>query len=154
MSSDTTKALLQTAYDRLIAYSDGAGRTLADYIGNNPKRLYVRVAPDAISCPYVVLRASDATPDVEFSNLRAHITFEARCIHRAEDGNVEQIADLVEEALLTWQESSPTLGLTRGQSSRRESVEPEKDSSNRDLAEVIVYVTCVSWATRLTGIVA
>jgi hypothetical protein len=154
MSSDTTKAQLQTVYDRLIAYADSAGRKLTDYLSVSSPRLYVRLSSDAVQYPYVVFRVSDAEPDVEFANLRTHFTIEARCVHRTEDGTVEQIADLVEEALLTWQESSALLGFTRGQSSRRESQEPLTDAPNRDLAEVTVYVTCFSWATRLTGIVA
>lgn len=154
MSSDTTKALLQTAYDRLIAYTDNAGRKLTDYIKATSPRLYNRVAPDASPYPYIVIRLSEGVPDVEVSNLRSAFTIEARCIHSKDDGTIEQIADLVEEALLTWVESSATLGLTFGQSSRRESQEPLPESPNRDLAEVTVYVTCISWATRLTSIVA
>ena len=154
MSSDTTKALLQTVYDRLIAYTDNAARKLTDSIGILTPRLYVRIAPDAVKYPYIVLRCSEAETDIEMANLRNYFTIEARCVHRTDDGTVELMADLVEEALLTWVESSSANGLTRGLSSRRESQEPLADASNRDLAEVTVYVTCVSWATRLTGIVA
>lgn len=152
MSSDTSKALLQTAYDRLIAYSDTAGRMLTDYIGTATPRLYNRIAPDAATFAYCVLRCSEGTPDIEVGNLRSVFTIEARCVHRSDDGTVEQMADLIEEALLTWVESSSDLGMTFGHSSRRESQEPITDPSNRDLAEVTVYVTCISWAKRLTGI--
>ena len=115
MSSNTTIALLQTAYDRLLAYVDAAGDTLSNHIGSGPAaRLYIRLTPDSVAYPYVVIRATEAAPDLEVGNLREMIMIEARCVHRSEDGTVEQMADLVEEALLTWVESSSANGLTFG----------------------------------------
>ena len=152
MSSDTTKALLQSANDRLLAYVDNAGRKLTDYIGLDSPRLFIRIAPDACTYPYVVIRIMQSDTDTDYSNLRAIVQIEALCVHRADDGNVELVADLVEDALLTWRESSDTLGITFGQSSTRESREPINDPINRDLAEVALTVTCGSWEKRLTAI--
>lgn len=154
MSSDTTTTFLQTAYDRLMAYVDPAGRSLATYLGaGSAARLYVRLTPDAIQYPYVALRCSAET-DPELANLRSHITIEAHCVGRADDGTTEQIADLVEGALLTWLEASAALGVTFGQTSRRETAEPLSDAANRDLTEATVWVTCVSWSKRLTSALA
>lgn len=154
MPSDTTPALMQSAYDRLLAFVDDTGRTLSTYVGTDPTaRIYMDEAPTENAYPYIILRHTRGRPDPEVGNLREFFDIEAHCVHRQRDKEIdcETIADLVEEALLTWQESGPTLGLTCGQSSTRETMPTLTDPSNRDLIEVVVTVTCFSWSIRLSN---
>jgi hypothetical protein len=156
MGSVDSATLMRTLYAQLIAYTDDSGRTLNTLLapigGGNP-RIYTTLAPDGADYPYIVMRKGSSESDQEVGNLRERYDVEVRCMHRARDNedDLEIIADLVEGAFVTWRESSPSLGVSFCQTITRETVAPEQDPPNRDLAEIILVATCISWSIMLSN---
>lgn len=156
MSSDTTGDRLNTIRDRLLAFVDDSGRQLSTYVGVGASaRIFSSLAHDQTAYPYLVVRSSSGETDPEFANLRETFDVEITVYHRPRGTNqkeAELLADLAEAALLTWQESSASLGLTYGQYRKhRETLTPEPDADVRDLVEIELVVTCGSWPRKLTN---
>lgn len=157
--SDSTTAHVDAAVEQLKAYvSPTTGETMARLVVG---RVYAKQAPAGVQFPYVVVRKVNQSGDPEFSNLREAFDIEATCVHQSRDklDDCEAIADLAEQALLTWRESSPALGLTYGQTADRDAddvgdIDDEPLLQGRDLVQIRVLVRCVSWPIRLTAAVA
>ena len=156
MASDNTGNINRAIHDRLMSFVDSNGKQLSTYVTNadGSDRVYVSLAPDEIAYPYLVVHGENAQGDPEYGNLRQFFDVVARCVHRARasEPDCETIADIVETALLTWRESTATLGVTQGQFLiRRDTVPPSTAPGDRDLTEIYVVVRCFSWAKFLTG---
>jgi hypothetical protein len=155
MSSDTTSNIVKTAIARLLAYVDDAGHSIGDYVGTGASaRIFANLAPDNVAYPYIVLRKFNSETSPEYGNLRQEYDLDVRCYGRprgAKEQETELIADLVEGALLTWQESSTTLGLTYSHKSSRDTSEPDADPPDRDIVTVAVVVRCASWPKYVTN---
>lgn len=150
MSSDATSNQLKTVIARLLAYQNDAGQQLSTYIA---ARVYVSQAPDDTSGTYLVVRKINTELDPEVGNLREEFDIEITGYGRprSKEQEVELVVDLAEEALITWKESSPALGLSYGRYANRDTEEPDPDPEDRDLVKVRTLVRCASWAKRLSN---
>jgi hypothetical protein len=151
--SDSTEAHVDAAVAHVKAYvSPTTGKTVLLLAAG---RVYGGQAPPAAAYPHVVLRKTNAGADPEYNNLREVFDLEATCIHQSRQklSDCEAIADLIEQALLSWRESSPEIGLTFGQTSVRDTDPPDDEllPKDRDLVTVRVVVRCASWPRRLTA---
>jgi hypothetical protein len=126
--------LLQAAVARLIAYVNDRGDSIGVLCGD---RVYVRMAPDTVAKPYIVLTKAGSESDPEYSNLRKDIEIDALCV--SDDGQeVELLGDLVEQVFLTWRISSATEGLLTSSGTRRLTAPAEADPEIRDRHELTV----------------
>lgn len=155
MSSDITGNLIKTAIARILAYTQDGGTTVTTYVGSGSSaRVYVSKAPDDAQYPYVVLRKMESESDPDYPNLREEYVIEAMCYGRprSKEQETEQIADLVEEALLTWHESSAANGLTYGVELDKRDTEPAfPEAVDSDIVAIRVRVRCCTWSKRLSN---
>lgn len=153
MSTSSKNALMATIVARIKAYVNPVafpfGVTVGTYVGD---RIYRSQAPDDADVPYIVLRAINAQTDPAFNNTRVNFDLEVMVFGRprSAEQTVETIADLVEQALLTWRESGATLGLSFARTSLRDTLPPLPDPANRELVQVRLLIECATWPRYLT----
>jgi len=147
MSTTTRVNLMKTIITRVMGYSYG-GTTVGTLTGN---RVYVSQAPDDTLFPCVVLRAINGQTSPEYQNAREQFDLEVMCYGRprSSEQGVEQIADLVTQALITWTDGSS--GVVFGRSVQRSTIPPVGDASDRELVTVRLVVDVTAWSLSLVG---
>lgn len=154
MSSTSQSAVIETIVARLLAYSFG-GTTINTLAGG---RVYIDWPPDDAAFPNVLVRITNWQSDPQYGNARSTFDVEIMVYGRGRSATnartVKQIADLAEQALLTWRESSSTLGLSFGRTSERETAPPPPDPFDREVMAERILVNGVSWARYLTDAIA
>lgn len=150
MTTTSKYAIEETIQARLRDYSFG-GTTIGTLTSN---RVIIDWAPDNTQFPCVVMRIIDWQSDASLSNMAVTFDVEVMVYGRGRTpstvSTVKQIADLAEQALLTWKESSATLGLTFGQFSQRDTVPPPPEPADREVFAERVLVTCQSFPRYIT----
>lgn len=145
--SDSTSDFEKALVARVLAYTNGAGDSVNTFCAG---RVYVGVAPDNAAAPRVVLRIRRAESDAEVANLRERILVEINTHHRprAKAQEAEYIADLAEEAILSWRYRSVTGDLAYGQGRTRETMQADTNPAGRDRVHVQKVVVVSSWPAR------
>lgn len=147
MSSVTTEDQYKTIVSRLRAFVSDAGASINTLCSD---RVYVRRAPDDCVLPYGVILKSPGETDPDDANLREDFDVETIWFGTTQK-QAELLADLAEGALLTWQESSATLGLSYGRYVvTRETPPADADPINRNRYATRVVIKCGSWPRRLS----
>lgn len=148
MATDTTPNQIKTIVARILAYQNDAGQDVGDYVSD---RVFVGAAPDSTTGTYIVLRKLRVeTRDFNLcEDYDIEITAYSRPLSKAQE--VELVADLAEEALLTWHESSDALGLSYGMHVVRETEPIETDPEDRNLVAARTAVRCTSWTKRMSN---
>lgn len=150
MATKSTDAQVKTFANQLRSFSNDAGEKL-----NALKvKVHEHFAPADADMPYVLVAKGDSSTDPDVGDLKEDFDLEATVVgrSRADEPKVNQAADLVEQALIAFRESSSDHGLTSVQSIRRgrldfsEAIGPKGE----ELIEVPVTAECYSWARRLT----
>lgn len=152
MSTTSQSAIIETIVARLLAYSFG-GTTIATLAGS---RVYIDWPPDSASFPCVVARIANWQSDPQLGNVMADFDLECMVYGRGRTApnarTVKQIADLIEQAMLTWLESSPTLGLSYGNTVNRETLPIPPDPFDRDVMAERVAVSCSTVPRYITDV--
>ena len=106
--------------------------------------------------PHVTVRKVNAQSDPQVMS-RENFDVEILVHHRGRPNGhrAEEIADVAEQAMLSWLDSSPSVGLTVGQSVRRDTL-PMVDSVShlREVVTVRLVVGCYAWSKRTTAVFA
>lgn len=155
MSSDSSTAQLNAAIARVKTYTSP---TLATTVGRlTSNRVYPWQAPAAAPFPHVVIRKQNGVTNRELGNAQEMFDLEATCVAHPRENEVraEELADIVQQALLTWRESSSTIGLTLALNLKsRDREESDIDTAtNQEVVVVRLVVECVSWPRLLTAAV-
>lgn len=140
MSTTSTDGMLQTARARLMAYTAPDASTKLTSLGN--ARVFLRRAPADGPFPLVVLTKENTTVHPEFAGYREDFELVAEVRGRGLDTSevVDDIADLVTQAFLSWADSSVETGFTMTNSLRREPLPDDGiDIGVRVIAECFAY---------------
>lgn len=150
MTTTSRSALVKTIVDRLKTYVDAGGNSIGTLASN---RVYVTQAPDDTAFPCLVVRAINWQTTAELNNTQATFDLEVMVMHRPRSAEqaAELLGDLVEEAMLTWRESSAALGLSFANTSRRDTYPPLPTPADRELVQHRVMVSCTTWPHYLTA---
>jgi hypothetical protein len=141
-----TADFLQAARDRVKEFVSARGDSIGTICG---ERIFLRMAPDNVAMPYVVVTLDGSESDPGFSNLKRE--FQLGILGVSSDPQEsELLADLGEAALLTWRNSSAAEGLMYGVRAARDTTEPN-DPALRDRCETRVVVTLAAWTQPLTS---
>lgn len=138
MSTTSQSAIIETIAARLLAYSFG-GTAIATLAGS---RVYIDWPPDSAAFPCVVARIASWQSGNVMADFELECMVYGRGRTAANARAVKQIADLIEQAMLTWLESSPTLGLSYGKTVDRETLPVPPDPFDRDVMAERVAVSC------------
>lgn len=154
MTTTSQSAVAETIHARLLAYTFG-GASIATLAGS---RLYIDWPPDNAAFPCAVIRIANWQSDRQLGNVMANFDLECMVYGRgrtaANARTVKQIADLIEQAMLTWLESSPTLGLSFGNDVSRETLPVPPDPFDRDVMAERVTVSCSTVPRYVTDVLA
>jgi hypothetical protein len=150
MSTSSTSAQLKTIAQRIQAYTGPSGSTVNTLCGG---RIYLRQPAADAPFPHLVVRKVSASSDREFQNLRELFELEVTAYARSRSGDdaVDDIADLVQQALLSWVESSPTLGATFTKSVRRDRLSFVASPADPEVVAVRLLFECASWPIYATA---
>lgn len=154
MSTTSQSAVAETIHAHLLAYSFG-GNAIATLTGS---RVFIDWPPDNAAFPCAVIRIANWQPDPQYGH--AFVNFNLECMvygrgrSAANARTVKQIADLIEQAMLTWLESSPTLGLSFGKTPTRETLPVPPDPFDRDVMAERVSVSCETVPRYITDVLA
>jgi hypothetical protein len=142
--------LVETIVARLLAYTFD-GDSIAALTAS---RVYIDQPPDNTSFPCLVIRSLNQRTAAQYNNTRKDFELEVMIYVKGRTAAnarlAEQLGDLTEQALLTWVESSATLGLSFGREADRETVPPPQEPADRDIIGVRVLVQCATWPRYLT----
>ena len=154
---NSTVEQMDAVVARLLSYeSPTSGTTVARLTA---ARVYNEhggkyVVPATAKFPHVTVRKVNAGSDLQVvsrENFDVEILVHDRTRPRAH--HCEAIADVVEQAMLSWLESSQSAGLTVGQSVRRDTL-PMVTAESRlsDVVTVRLLVGCYAWSKRTTAV--
>lgn len=159
MSSESTIAHVDAAVLRVRSFqSPTTGKTAAllckNAVFNSHGGKYRD--PETAPHPFVVLAKinirSNPTVDVQ-EDFDIEALCHAKGRGRAQEA--ETLADLVQQALLTWRESGTAEGLTTGRGYTRVTLPAVEGSDRmRDVTTVRVTVACSSFPTMVTAVLA
>lgn len=150
--SDSTNGDIDAIVARIKAYTSPTASTTVARLAAG--RVYGWQAPDNAAFPHVVVRKINARTDPQYAHLRENYDIEAMCFHqRPKERDCESIADVVEQSLLSWRESSTTLGLTFARTAQRDRLPYLNDAANKDIVTVRVIVGVAAFPKRLTALV-
>lgn len=144
--SQSTSTHLDAVVARIKSYtSPTSGETMARLAKN---RVYKGRSPDGAPFPHVVVRKINVFSD-PFVSVRENFDVEVMCHHRprTKEADLDVIADLVQQALTAWVESSAAVGLTFSRGWQRDRL----DFDDEVITQRLLF-PCSSLSTLVTAV--
>ncbi len=141
MSSASTKAILGTIRARIVAFVPLSGTALGS------ARVYANGPLEGAAFPYIVLRLVNQISD----GLRMTADLEAVVFHRprSKASEAEDMADVMDGALLDWRDREGT-GLIFAGERLRDTVAPFSEPADRELVQVRMIYSLLLYPEYLT----
>jgi hypothetical protein len=140
----STAAIEAAIRDRLLSFTDPAGDSIADYLG---QRLYIDAAPHTVTFPHAVMRFLPLTQDPEYAGERIQADLEVQVYARtdADRLTVKAVGDLIEQATLRWIHNDSGDGLMFTRTRTRQVLPPFTAPADSEVSGERHLISLVVW---------
>lgn len=148
MSTFSTESIYRAIRARALGFAALGGSSAATLLGS---RWYQVQPPDNVAYPYAVMTVLDRTKSGEYNGEREDwlVEFQFAARPRSELAAIERVADVVDEALLSWADPTSGLIFSRGERSRS-TLPPFELPADREVCVIRSVYRLVVWPRFLT----
>jgi hypothetical protein len=153
MTTLSTDGLFTQLRTHVLSYIPLTGTTLMQRLGTGTlasSRLWKDAPPDTAAYPYGVMRLLNQLTSGEYNGERERIDFEIMLFARprAQAVALEDMADLIDQAMLRYRDASSGLSFSR--SRQRDTLPPPTSPADREVVQIRLVYPLVVWPRYLT----